>query len=194
MKKLYPFLLAIILISCKDDIQKTDVLVVGNIPPNSVYNDTPKSIVLPKSELDTTIIDTLFLNLNPELSSDIAFIITQKFLHSIYKSSNPIKQRIDIITSDKIQFQLHPSFKDEAHYVKSSFIGDKISPEQNWVKNIDFFYTQIQGNFRIAPRQDEDYIPIMYESKYPGWIKIKMDLDNNWVLQKFQIVAFCIKQ
>jgi len=179
---------------CKDDIQKTDVLIVGNIPPNSVYNDTPKSIVLPKSELDTTIIDTLFLNLNSEFSSDIAFIFTQKFMYSIYKSSNPIDQSIDIITSDKIQFQLHPGFNNRTRYVKSSFIGDIISPEQNWVKNTNFSYTQIYGNSMIAPRQAEDYIPIMYESKYPGWIKIKMDLDNNWVLQKFSIVAFCIKQ
>jgi hypothetical protein len=146
---------------------------------------------LTKLEPNTTTIDTLLLKIDSEFHAKITFIITQEFGSSL---SSPLRQRINIITSEEIQLQLNQAFKSGASVVKTSIIGDRISTDQNWAKKDNYFFTQVTGNFRIAPRPIESYIPLLYNSKHLGWLRIKMDVDSNWVIKRFFVEEFCIQQ
>lgn len=192
MSRFFILLLIMVMFSCEKETDNIVNYKVGDIHSHSIYNNMPYSIDLISPKSDSIIIDTLSINFESESSLDFSIIIEQAFITVNDSLLYPTKQVIYIRTSDKVQLQLHPGFENESSFVKSSTLGDEINLNQSWTKKIFYSYTQIQGNFRISPRPLEDYLAVLYNSEQLGWIKIKTEMDKNWVIQKFSILEYCI--
>ncbi|MFN8255228.1 MAG: hypothetical protein U0W24_06030 [Bacteroidales bacterium] len=190
---IFNVLLTLIFVSCeKESIQK-DAFLTGDKDGNYELIDNPISInPVTYFVKDTVTIDSLNLDINGDAQAEFLFFLIQKFSPDDGYKNYPIIQEIKIIADENVEMQ-YLELLQSGGYVKSSAIGDTIDEQRLWVFQKSFNLIEVSGNFRIAPRTGIPYISFRLNNNLFGWFKFNIEDDMNWVIKRFYVDEYCIK-